>query len=82
MVAASNDSQAVSDLKQFLDTKFKIKDLGTLNYFLGMEVARNPTSIQVYQLKYAFDILHDLDLLGCKLSSTPMDSNLKLSKDK
>ncbi|KAF5451224.1 hypothetical protein F2P56_026344 [Juglans regia] len=81
IVVAPNYSQAVLDLKQFLDTKFKIKDLGSLKYFLGLEIARNPTGIQVCQCKYALDILHDSGLLGCKSSSTPMDSNLKLSKD-
>ncbi|KAF5481277.1 hypothetical protein F2P56_001944 [Juglans regia] len=78
---ASNDLQEVSAIKSFLDTRFKVKDLGSLKYFLGLEVARNSTRIQVCQRKYALDILHDSGLLACKPSLIPMDPNLKLSKD-
>ena len=34
---ASNDVDVVNTFKQFLDNKFKLKDLGTLKYFLGLE---------------------------------------------
>ena len=40
ILIASNDVKAVEDLKLFLDQKFKLKDLGSLKYFLGLEVAR------------------------------------------
>ena len=41
ILVASNDSQAVEDLKLFLDKHFKLKDPGNLKYFLGLEVARS-----------------------------------------
>ncbi|XP_035539660.1 uncharacterized mitochondrial protein AtMg00810-like [Juglans regia] len=81
IIVATNDLKDVSDLKEFLATKFKIKDLGCLKYFLGLEVARNPTGIQICQRKYTLDILNDAGLLGCKPSLIPMDPNIKLCKD-
>ncbi|XP_041017106.1 uncharacterized mitochondrial protein AtMg00810-like [Juglans microcarpa x Juglans regia] len=81
IIVATNDLKAVSDLKEFLATKFKIKDLGCLKYFLGLEIARNPTGIQICQRKYTLDILNDVGLLGCKPSLIPMDPNIKLCKD-
>uniref|UniRef100_A0A2N9GBZ5 Reverse transcriptase Ty1/copia-type domain-containing protein n=1 Tax=Fagus sylvatica TaxID=28930 RepID=A0A2N9GBZ5_FAGSY len=36
----SNDLKAINNLKVFLDKQFKLKDLGNLRYFLGLEVAR------------------------------------------
>ena len=39
ILIASNDVDVVNVFKQFLDNKFKLKDLGTFKYFLGLEVA-------------------------------------------
>ena len=39
ILIASNDVDAVNVFKQFLNNKFILKDLGTLKYFLGLEVA-------------------------------------------
>ncbi|XP_022880674.1 uncharacterized protein LOC111397943 [Olea europaea var. sylvestris] len=40
IIVASSDVNNISSLKALLDRGFKIKDLGTLKYFLGIEVAR------------------------------------------
>ncbi|XP_021897967.1 putative invertase inhibitor [Carica papaya] len=58
-----------------------MKDLGTLRYFLELEIARNDTGITLCQRKYALDLLTETGYLGCKPSSTPMEPNLKISKD-
>ncbi|KAF5468194.1 hypothetical protein F2P56_012368 [Juglans regia] len=81
IVVASNDPHGISALKAFLESKFKIKDLGTLKYFLDLEVARNSTGIQLCQRKYCLDILDDAGLTSCKPNSIPMDPKLKLTKD-
>lgn len=39
ILVASNNLEAVSEFKQFLHDQFKLKDLGPLKYFLGLEVA-------------------------------------------
>jgi len=47
ILVASNNLEAVSEFKQFLHDQFKLKDLGPLKYFLGLEVARSSTGISV-----------------------------------
>ena len=39
IIIASNNQAAVNELKVTLNNKFKMKDLGPLKYFLGLEVA-------------------------------------------
>ena len=67
---SGNDLIEIQGVTQLPDNAFKIKDLGDLRYFLGFEVAKKPTGINLCQRKYALDILSDADMLGSKLIST------------
>jgi hypothetical protein len=61
---ASNDPTAVSSFISLLNEKFRLKDLGSLKYFLGLEIARTSAGISVCQRKYALEILEDSGLLA------------------
>ena len=77
---SGDDLDEIQSTKGLLDAKFMIKDLGTLRYFLGMEVAKSKYRILLYQRKYTLDLLQDTGMLASKLAGTPMDYSLKLSK--
>ena len=79
-LVASNSIDSIASLRTFLSSKFKIKDLGCLRYFLGLEIARSSQGIHICQRKYALDILADSGMLGCKPLRLPMDQHFKISK--
>ena len=70
----------VAALTSILDQKFGIKDLGSLKYFLGLQIARSKKGISLNQRKFALEILKETGILGCKLVQSPMEQQLKLSK--
>ncbi|CAM8878782.1 unnamed protein product [Rhodiola kirilowii] len=69
----------IDHIKAFIHDKFKIKDLGTLKYFLGLEVARNSTGLFLHQRKYAMNLLTDHDMVDCKPALTPLPLKHQLS---
>ena len=80
MIITGNDLACVANLKWVLDQKFGIKDLGSLKYFLRLEIARGDKGISINQRKYALDVLKEAGMLGCKPAKTQMEQQLKLSK--
>ncbi|KAI3766949.1 hypothetical protein L2E82_17029 [Cichorium intybus] len=81
MIIAGNNLEKIQATKKYLDEKFSIKDLGTLKYFLGIEVTRTRDGLVLNQRKYVLDILNDCGLQGCRPCTFPMEQNLKLDKD-
>ncbi|KAG7588381.1 Integrase catalytic core [Arabidopsis suecica] len=81
IIIASNDDAEVVQLKEDLQKAFKLRDLGSLQYFLGLEIARNSSGISICQRKYALGLLEETGLLACKPSSIPMEPSLKLVSD-
>lgn len=56
-------------------------DLGQVRYFLGLEIVHSRNAIFVSQRTYVVDLFKELGMLGCKLSSTPVDTSKKLQSN-
>jgi hypothetical protein len=78
IVLTGNDYDEMGRVKEKLAIDFEIKDLGSMRYFLGMEVARSKDGIVVSQQKYILDLLKETGMSGCRPADTPMDPNAKL----
>ncbi|WRX09333.1 Reverse transcriptase [Theobroma cacao] len=80
ILLGSTSVQALNDVKTYLSSQYKLKDLGNVKYFLGLEVARSNEGIVLCQRKYALNLLEKFGLLGAKPVTTPIDYNHKLKK--
>ncbi|EOY04788.1 Cysteine-rich RLK (RECEPTOR-like protein kinase) 8, putative, partial [Theobroma cacao] len=80
MLIGSTFINAASEVKEFLNSKFKLKDLGDVKYFLGLEIIDIPKEISISQRKYTLDLLEEQGTLGAQPTSTPIDYNHKLQK--
>jgi hypothetical protein len=79
IIVVSSSNEAVVALLQDLQKEFALKDLGILNYFLGIEVNQVAGGILLSQTKYANDLLQKSEMNNYKPTSTPMATNEKLS---
>ena len=79
MIITGNDQQAISDLQQYLGQHFEMKDLGSLNYFLGLEVSHRSDGYLLSQAKYASDLIARSGITDSTTSSTPLDPHVHLT---
>ncbi|KAK8931024.1 hypothetical protein KSP39_PZI016079 [Platanthera zijinensis] len=77
IVITGSDPKGITDLKAFLHSNFQTKDLGSLRYFLGIEVTDHDDSIFVSQRKYALDLLSDLGMSDCRSMDSPLEPGEK-----
>ncbi|GKD00545.1 ribonuclease H-like domain-containing protein [Tanacetum coccineum] len=71
-------------LQQIIDSlhkEFGMTNLGELNYFLGISVARHSTGLFLSQKKYALQLLEGAHMVHCNPSRTPADTETKLGPD-
>lgn len=69
IVITGSDDKLVHNFIDELAQGFDIKDLGSLHYFLGLQVNPHNQGIHVSQLKYAYDLLVKHDMLLSKPAS-------------
>jgi len=59
LVLTGNNTEEIAHITTLLHHHLKIKNLGNLMFFLGLEVARNNNGIHLSQRKYTLDLLHE-----------------------
>ena len=57
IVLTSNSPSFLQSLILQLSSKFELKDLGNLHYFLGLQITRTTNGLFLNQTKYAHDLL-------------------------
>ncbi|XP_019431293.1 PREDICTED: uncharacterized protein LOC109338488 [Lupinus angustifolius] len=78
LVRTGKNIDEITKVKQILDITYKIKDLGKLRYFLGLDIARYASSIHLNQRKYVLSLLEESSTLASKTAKTPFEPTTKL----
>ncbi|PKI36359.1 hypothetical protein CRG98_043243 [Punica granatum] len=81
MILVTNYSTSCAKFKDYLQQRFRIKDLSPLSYFLGIEIIRNSSGLFLNQWKYTLDILTKANTLGSRPAYFPIEQQHQLSQD-
>lgn len=61
-----DDINEITVIKRRLESKFDIRHLGRLKYFLGMKSPRSKEEIFLNQHKYILDLLSEIWMIGVR----------------
>uniref|UniRef100_A0A2N9F2C9 Reverse transcriptase Ty1/copia-type domain-containing protein n=1 Tax=Fagus sylvatica TaxID=28930 RepID=A0A2N9F2C9_FAGSY len=79
IIITCSKATAIDDLLHQLSSDFAVKDLGKLNFFLGIEVLETPVGVILSQQRYILDILKRTNMQDAKPVSSPMASSTSLT---
>jgi hypothetical protein len=79
IIIGSNPS-IIHSLITKLQREFPFKDLGPLNFFLGIQASWTPTGLHLCQAKYIYNLLHRTHTQDAKPAKSPSPYGMKLSK--
>lgn len=81
LLICCKNMSVINVLKQKMFSRFKMKDLGKIKNYIGIEVNYNIEShMLLNQTKYIESLSEKFEITDAKLYSTPMEVNLKLEK--
>ena len=81
IIITGSDNVGIQKLQASLNSSFHMKDLGHLTYFLSLDVHCSADGIFVNQHKYTKDLISLAGLENSSPVDTPLEINVKYSKD-
>lgn len=81
MLITGSDKLAIEEFKGRMMKEFEMSDLGTLNYFLGLEFVYTSKGIFLHQRRYVSEVLKRFRMENCNEVATPMETTYKLLID-
>ena len=78
ILLTGNDVNVIQGLVTQLNGMFSLKDLGEIDYFLGIQVKHIESGLHLSQTKYITDLLARAKMQFAKPVSAPMTHGLRL----
>jgi Reverse transcriptase (RNA-dependent DNA polymerase). len=70
-----NNEHRIMELKNKFQNTFKMKNLGIISKYLGMQITRDENSLKINQTQYIQNMLKKFNMSDCKSISTPIEPN-------
>ncbi|KAD5961360.1 hypothetical protein E3N88_12833 [Mikania micrantha] len=81
LIITGDHVEVITQLKENLKTRFKMKDLGLLRHFLGLEVNYKKNGLLLHQSQYVKDLIQRFRMENSKAAATPFEPSLRLCPD-
>uniref|UniRef100_A0A6N2KS64 Integrase catalytic domain-containing protein n=1 Tax=Salix viminalis TaxID=40686 RepID=A0A6N2KS64_SALVM len=79
LILTGNSNCFLASFTEALSSRFSVKNLGALHYFLGVEVVSNFAGVFLSQQKYIHDILIRTNMAEAKSVTTPLSTTTSLT---
>lgn len=76
LIIAAGNEKVMKDVKEMLSVRFKMKDLGRLKHYLGIDFTQSDGCVTMSQETYVNKILMRFNMQNCKPRETPCDQKL------
>ena len=73
LVIATNNMTLMDGFKENMKKRFKMKDLGQISYFLGIDFVQKDGEIRMNQRRYLTKLLERFNMTDCKPRATPCE---------
>jgi hypothetical protein len=81
LIVTGADTGEIARFKLQMKDKFNMSDLGSLRFYLGIEVSQSTSGIILSQGAYASKLLYLAGMGECNPAVVPMEPGLRLSKE-
>ena len=81
LIIAADKVISLSNVKKMLMSEFKMKDLGKLNHFIGIDFHITQGYVKMNQNKYVWRALERFNMSNCKPRATPCELKMDLSNN-
>ena len=78
ILLTGNHLEEMHNLKAFLHSTFKIKDLGNLHFFLGIEILNVANGVIMTQRTFAAELLKEFDHFKATPAHCPLETKIQL----
>lgn len=81
LIIAASSEDLLNSFKEIMKSKFNMKDLGKISYFLGIQFEQKEGEIKMNQKRYILKMLERFGMSNCKPKATPSELKVECNRN-